>query len=87
VIHEGRGVIRLGDRTDHGGKVITATSTTIAFRIPAALEGDMTYCPQCKGTFAITPDRTGAKHIGTPYAYDGDRTACGARLITSLDDL
>jgi uncharacterized Zn-binding protein involved in type VI secretion len=50
----------------------------------AALKGDMTYCPQCKGPFAIKPDGKGAKHQGKPYAYDGDLTECGAKLITSL---
>jgi uncharacterized Zn-binding protein involved in type VI secretion len=82
--HEGRGVIRVGDKTDHGGQVLTATSTTIAMGKAAALEGDMTYCPQCKGPFAIKPDGKGAKHQGKPYAYDGDLTECGAKLITSL---
>lgn len=82
--HEGRGVIRAGDSTDHGGKVLAASSTTVVMGKPAALKGDMTFCPQCKGTFAIQPDGKGAKHNGKPYAYDGDSTACGARLITSL---
>ncbi len=50
----------------------------------AALQGDMTYCPKCKGRFAIKPDEAGARHKGKPYAYDGDITECGARLITSL---
>ena len=82
--HEGRGVIRIGDKTDHGGQVLSATSTTIAMGKLAALEGDMTVCPQCKGTFAIKPDGKGAKHKGKPYAYDGDMTECGAKLISSL---
>ncbi|MBC7454655.1 MAG: PAAR domain-containing protein [Massilia sp.] len=82
--HQGRGVIRLNDRTDHGGHVTTASSGTTIMGIKAALAGDMTHCPQCKGDFAITPDGTGATHNGAPYAYHGDLTACGARLITSL---
>ncbi|WP_338770393.1 PAAR domain-containing protein [Massilia sp. METH4] len=82
--HEGRGVIRIGDKTDHGGLVLTATSTTIAMGKSAALEGDMTICPKCKGSFAIKPDGKGAKHKGKSYAYDGDMTECGAKLITSL---
>ena len=41
----------------------------------------MTFCPACKGKFAIKPDGAGAKHKGKPYAYDGDVTECGARLI------
>lgn len=82
--HQGRGVIRLEDKTDHGGQVINTTSETIAMGKAAAIEGDMTLCPKCKGTFAIKPDGAGAKYKGTPYAYDGDLTECGARLISSV---
>lgn len=82
--HGGRGVIRLSDKTDHGGHVIVASSRTTVMGQAAALEGDMTYCPQCKGEFAIEPDGAGAEHEGTSYAYHDDLTACGAHLITSL---
>jgi uncharacterized Zn-binding protein involved in type VI secretion len=82
--HQGRGVIRLNDKTDHGGQVISATSGTTVMGVVTALEGDMTHCPKCKGNFAIKPDGIGAKHTGKPYAYDGDAAECGARLITSL---
>jgi len=51
----------------------------------AALADDMTYCPKCKGQFAIKPDGKGAKHEGRSYAYHGDLTECGARLVTSLE--
>jgi uncharacterized Zn-binding protein involved in type VI secretion len=82
--HKGRGIIRLNDMTDHGGKVTAASSGTTVMGIVAALGGDMTYCPQCKGEFPIKPDGSGARHKGTPYAYHDDLTGCGARLITSL---
>jgi uncharacterized Zn-binding protein involved in type VI secretion len=82
--HQGRGVVRLNDKTDHGGHVIDATSGTKVMGAIAALQGDMTYCPKCKGNFAIKPAGVGARHEGKPYAYDGDMTECGARLITSL---
>lgn len=82
--HKGRGVIRLNDKTDHGGKVTSASSGTTVMGITAALGGDMTFCPQCKGEFPINPEGAGAEHTGTPYAYHDDLTTCGARLITSL---
>lgn len=82
--HQGRGVIRLGDKTDHGGKVSSASSGTSVMGVVAALAGDMTVCPKCKGSFPIQPDGAGARQQGRAYAYDGDKTACGARLITSL---
>lgn len=82
--HKGRGVIRAGDKTDHGGTVLAATSGTIVMGKPAALKGDPTICPKCKGTFPIEPDGDGAKHQSKPYAYQDDVTACGAKLISSL---
>jgi uncharacterized Zn-binding protein involved in type VI secretion len=84
VKHNGRSVIRQGDKTSHGGQVISASSQTVVMGIPAALQGDMTVCPQCKGAFAIKPEGSGAKHKGKPYAYDGDVTECGAKLIATL---
>jgi len=81
--HKGRGVIRLNDKTDHGGEVIAASSGTTVMGRTAALEGDMTHCPRCKGDFPIQPDGAGAQHEGRPFAYHGDATACGAKLISS----
>lgn len=82
--HEGRGVIRIGDKTDHGGEVVSASSGTIVMGKEAALADDKTHCPTCKGQFAIKPDGKGAKHQGRFYAYHGDVTECGARLLSSL---
>ncbi len=82
--HQGRGVIRMNDKTDHGGQVIQASSGTIVMGKAAALAGDMTHCPKCKGDFAIQPDSAGARHMGRSYAYHDDVTACGAKLISSL---
>lgn len=82
--HQGRGVIRLGDRTNHGGQVIQASSGTIVMGKAAALAEDMTHCPKCKGEFALKPAAAGAKCMGRLYAYHDDVTECGAKLITSL---
>jgi uncharacterized Zn-binding protein involved in type VI secretion len=84
--HEGRGVIRIGDKTNHGGDVISTSSGTVVMGKEAALADDMTDCPTCKGKFSIKPDGKGARHQGRPYAYHGDLTECGAQLITSLTD-
>ena len=82
--HQGRGVIRMDDKTDHGGHVIQASSGTVVMGKAAALAGDMTHCPTCNGDFAIKPDEAGAKHMGRSYSYHDDVTECGAKLITSL---
>jgi len=41
----GRNVVRLGDPTTHGGKVISASSTTIVEGKTVALVGDLVVCP------------------------------------------
>ena len=40
----GRGVIRLHDKTTHGGEVTTACDEIKAMGIPVALKDDMTWC-------------------------------------------
>lgn len=82
--HDGRSVIRVGDKTSHGGVVISASSGTVVMGKLAALQDDMTVCPQCKGKFALKPDDAGARHEGRPYAYHGGTTECGATLLSSL---
>lgn len=66
--HQGRGVIRWGDKTDHGAQVISATSETIAMGKVAAIQDELTFCPKCKGKCAIKPDGAGAQHKGTSPA-------------------
>lgn len=80
----GRGVIRIGDQTSHGGKVISASSDFKALGKPIALEGDKATCPRCKGVFALQPSSSDRKHHGKMVAYDGDKVACGAKLISSI---
>lgn len=77
-------LIVLGDKTTHGGTVISADNTFDVYDKPAARVGDMTVCPKCKGTFPIT---SGASDFidpaGRGYARHMDTTACGAKLICS----
>ncbi|MDR5748024.1 PAAR domain-containing protein [Caballeronia sp. LZ029] len=76
----GREVARLGDRTDHGGKVIEAAPNLMHMRIAVALDGHTTECPKCSGTYPIIA--TGARtHGGRKVAFIGDKTACGATVI------
>lgn len=82
--HGGRGVIRIGDKTAHGGYVMSASSGSIVMGKEASLADDLTFCPRCKGQFPIRPDGAGAKHDGRSYAYHDDVAACGAHLISSL---
>jgi uncharacterized Zn-binding protein involved in type VI secretion len=80
----GRGVIRIGDKTTHGGEVISAAPDFTVLGKQVALEGDTTYCPQCKGTFSIHPGGDTRRHRGKRVAYHEDLTSCGAKLISSI---
>jgi uncharacterized Zn-binding protein involved in type VI secretion len=81
---QGRGVIRLGDKTTHDGEVISAAADFTVLGKGVAVEGDSTYCPKCKGKFPIQPSGSSRRHHGKQVAYDQDLTACGAKLISSI---
>ncbi|GJI99162.1 hypothetical protein RugamoR57_58800 [Duganella caerulea] len=81
---KGKGVIRVGDSTSHGGKVTSGANDYLVLGKAVALEGNMTTCPQCKGTFPIQPSESERHHHGKAVAYDGDKAACGAVLISSI---
>jgi uncharacterized Zn-binding protein involved in type VI secretion len=83
-----RGVIRLGDLTDHGGKVITASSTMTVLGKPVALVGDLVSCP-IKG-HGINPIIEGDSTFtiqGKQVALDGHKSSCGCSLISSLSEV
>jgi uncharacterized Zn-binding protein involved in type VI secretion len=60
----GRGIIRLGDKTTHGGEVISATTDFKVYGKPVAVGGDKVTCPQCKGVFPIQPHKGDRIHNG-----------------------
>ncbi|WP_321961456.1 PAAR domain-containing protein [Paraburkholderia sp. J7] len=76
----GREVARLGDTTDHGGRVIEAAHNLTHKGIRVALDRHGVECPKCGGVFPViaTGSRT---HGGVKVAFLGDRTACGATLV------
>lgn len=80
----GRGVVRLGDKTSHGGEVISASDTFKVIGKQVALDGHLTFCPQCKGKFPIAVPQSDRQHHGRTVAYHNDLTACGAKLISSI---
>lgn len=81
---KGKGVIRLGDATSHGGKVIMADPTFKILGKPIVCEGHMTTCPKCRGVFPVKVSTSERKHKGKSVAYAGDQAACGAKLISSI---
>ncbi|WP_426177984.1 PAAR domain-containing protein [Massilia sp. TWR1-2-2] len=80
-------IIRLGDPTSHGGKVIEGSPADICHGKPIALVGHRTFCPQCKGIFPIIEGAPTTTFYGKGVALAGMKTACGAVLIaTQLTD-
>lgn len=45
-----KGVIRLGDATSHGGKVVSTSGTAYVNRIAVARQGDACVCPMITHT-------------------------------------
>jgi uncharacterized Zn-binding protein involved in type VI secretion len=81
---KGKGVIRLGDKTSHGGQVISSVTELIALGKPVVVEGNLTVCPKCRGVFPVQVQSSDRKHHGKNVAYEGDKSACGAKLISSI---
>lgn len=76
--------IVLGDKTSHGGTVISGDFTSTVHGKAMARTGDQVVCPLCKGVFPIVEgDPSFTDEAGAHYARQGDKTACGASLIAS----
>jgi uncharacterized Zn-binding protein involved in type VI secretion len=83
-----KNVIRLGDPTTHGGRVITARAAHFTVHgIAVASVGDQCSCPiPGHGTTNIIEGNPCHTIDGIEVAYDGHKTSCGAQLIPTLDD-
>ncbi|OWJ63106.1 PAAR domain-containing protein [Paraburkholderia caledonica] len=79
-------LIRLGDSTEHGGEVITASSTMTFDDRPVARMGDEVFCPRHPGVRPnlIVEGDESMMDDGLPVAHHGHRATCGCRLISSL---
>jgi len=81
----GRPFIVLGDKTDHGGEVVEASGVTDTHGKRLARVGDKVTCPK-KGHGGTTQIVSGDLTMiidGKAAARHGDKTACGATLISS----
>lgn len=77
------GFIVLGDRTSHGGVVVSADPTWTIDGQPIARIGDMVTCPRCKRVSTIISSRFPTViDLGKPVAYDQDMTDCGAVIYS-----
>lgn len=77
--------IREGDSTDHGGTVLSSDAITTVNGVRIAFVGTMVSCPKCKGVFPIVTTKNPGMSFGgnKNAAFEGDKTACGATLISS----
>ena len=79
-----KGVIRLGDATSHGGKVVAASNTALVHGIAVARKGDACVCPLNGHSACVIAEGDPAVLIaGVPVAFEGHKTSCGATLISS----
>jgi uncharacterized Zn-binding protein involved in type VI secretion len=80
-----RPFIVLGDKTDHGGEVVEASGVSDSGGRRIARVGDKVTCPKKghRGTTVIVSGDTTMLIDGQPAARHGDKTACGATLISS----
>lgn len=74
--------IVVGDKTSHGGTVVSGCTTATTHNKLIARVGDKVTCPQCGSNTIATGDDTMIV-MGHPVARHGDKTACGATLISS----
>lgn len=72
----------VGDKTDHGGVIITGTSMSNVHGRAIARVGDKVSCPKCGGVYPIVSSKVSfVSFDGASAAYGGDKTACGATIL------
>ncbi|MDP9900173.1 PAAR domain-containing protein [Variovorax ginsengisoli] len=80
----GKSQVVLGDRTSHGGVVISGSATSSWHGIPVARKKDRVYCPKCAPHFFEIAEGLGNctdTDAALPLATEGHLTTCGAALI------
>lgn len=81
-----KGIIRLGDPTDHGGVVVSASAGQyLVDGKPVARVGDKCSCPK-KGHDGCTIAEGDPAFIvdGIAVAFEGHKTTCGAILQSTM---
>lgn len=78
-----KSVIRIYDKTTHGGTVLEGSSGVKFWGREVACLMDKVSCPVHGETFIAEGDE-GSKINGRPIALHGHRCGCGCTLISSL---
>lgn len=80
-----KGIIRVGDRTDHNGEVITGSETMSFDNRKVARVGDLVRCPrEGHGTNPIVEGSSTFTDHGVPVAFHGMKARCGCALLSSM---
>ena len=82
-------IIRVGDPTSHGGKVLSSSVPHFTVDgIAVAVVGDACSCPK-RGHSGCTVAEGDPNHKidGKPVACEGHKTSCGATLQATCDSV
>ena len=78
----GKSQILVGDRTSHGGVVVSGSPTNTWHGVSVARMKDAVWCPRCSPhLFEIAEGLENCTDAGLPMATEGHRVTCGALLI------
>ncbi|AFQ51644.1 PAAR domain-containing protein [Burkholderia cepacia] len=78
-----RGIIRVGDRHTHGGRVESGAEISTVMGRAAARFGNACSCP-IHGACTIAAGDAAFIVEGEAAAFDGHETSCGATLMSSI---
>ncbi len=82
-----KGFVLPGDKTTHGGEVISASSTMIVNAKAVALIGDKISCPkEGHGINTIVEGSSEWISDGKAIVVDGCRCECGCQVISSAPE-
>lgn len=79
------GIIRLGDKTTHGGEVQSCSTTMFFGGRGVARVGDRVSCPE-HGNTTIIEGNPYYRDCGIPVAFHNHKCGCGCSLISSSLD-
>lgn len=78
-------IVRIGDKTTHGGAVLTGSCTMKFGGIGVARKGDKVSCPkEVHGPTTIVEGNPDYLDQGVPVAFHGHKCGCGCTLISSF---
>ncbi len=78
-------IVRIGDKTTHGGIVLTGSATMKFGGIGVARKGDKVLCPkEGHGITTIVEGNPNYLDQGVPVAFHGHKCGCGCTLISSF---